>query len=31
MTKKMKIVTGIVIVALLGGGYGWKLHKDNEM
>jgi len=30
MTKKMKIVTGILVVALLGGGYGWKLHKDSK-
>lgn len=27
----MKIVTGIIVVALLGGGYGWKLHKDSQM
>ena len=26
----MKIVTSIVVVALLGGGYGWKLYKDNK-
>ncbi len=30
MTRKMKIVTSIVVVALLGGGYGWKLYKDNK-
>lgn len=30
MTKKMKIVTGILALALLGGGYGWKLHKDSQ-
>ena len=26
----MKIVTSIVVAALLGGGYGWKLYKDNK-
>lgn len=26
----MKIVTGIIVAALIGGGYGWKLHKDSE-
>lgn len=30
MTRKMKIITGIVAVALLGGGYSWKLYKDNQ-
>lgn len=26
----MKIVTGVIVVALIGG-YGWKLHKDNKV